>query len=231
MFSLAYVILPFSDTPLADAIRASLARFQRGLRGDIPDEWLAFADETDALRQAHETRFTFTDKGKHGLQVEGGHGVFWYVDTNKVRDEMRRHGRDSWDVRFADFMDLDTFVDHYGCDLECWRSGCCAASCRDRSYSCRDRPGRVGRVPEGLPGDAHARRVGRDLRRPNVRLPPPGPRPTGALAEGSRPRLAAVVLTVPCMAGWRVRWRPSTREKPVWGRARFRSILAYEPLL
>ena len=118
MFSLAYVILPFSDIPPANAIRASLARFQRGLRGDIPDEWLAFADETDALRQAHETRFTFTDKGKHGLQVEGGHVVFWYVDTDKVRDEMRQRGRESWSVRFADFMDLDTFFDQYGRDLE-----------------------------------------------------------------------------------------------------------------
>jgi hypothetical protein len=118
VFSLAYVILPFSDTPPADAIRASLARFQRGLRGDIPDEWLAFADETDALRQAHETRFTFTDKGKHGLQVEGGHAAFRHIDTGKVRDEMRRRGRDSWSVRFADFMDLDTFFGHYGRDLE-----------------------------------------------------------------------------------------------------------------
>ena len=33
MFSLAYVILPFSDIPPADAIRASLSRCQRGLRG------------------------------------------------------------------------------------------------------------------------------------------------------------------------------------------------------
>ena len=75
MFSLAHVILPFSDIPPADAIRASLSRFQSGLRGDVPDEWLAFADETDALRQAHETRFTFTGKGKHGLQIEGGHAA------------------------------------------------------------------------------------------------------------------------------------------------------------
>lgn len=118
MFSLAYVILPFSDIPPPDAIRASLARFQRGLRGDIPDEWLAFVDETDALRQAHETRFTFTDKGKHGLQVDGGHAAFWYIDTDKVRDEMRRRGQESWSVRFADLMGLDTFFDHYGRDLE-----------------------------------------------------------------------------------------------------------------
>ena len=118
MFSLAYVILPFCDVPPADAIRASLARFQRGLRGDIPNEWLAFADETDALRQAHETRITFTDKGKHGLQVEGDHVASWYIDTDKVRYEMRRRGQGSWSVRFADFMDLGAFFDHYGRDLE-----------------------------------------------------------------------------------------------------------------
>ena len=118
MFSLAYAILPFSDIPPADAIRASLSRFQRGLRGDIPDEWLAFADETSALRQAHETRFTFTDKGKHGFQVEGGHAAFWHVDTDKVRNAMRQRGQESWTVRFADLMDLGTFFGHYGRDLE-----------------------------------------------------------------------------------------------------------------
>ena len=118
MFSLAYAILPFSDVPPADAIRASLSRFQRGLRGDMPDEWLAFADETSALRQAHETRFTFTDKGKHGFQVEGGHAAFWHVDTDKVRNAMRQRGQESWTVRFADLMDLGTFFGHYGRDLE-----------------------------------------------------------------------------------------------------------------
>jgi hypothetical protein len=118
VFSLAYVILPFSDAPPADAIRASLSRFQRGLCGDVPDEWLAFADETDALLEAHETRFTFTDKGKFGLRVEGGDMAYWHVATDKVQDEMRQRGQTSWSVRFADGMDLDAFFDHYGRDLE-----------------------------------------------------------------------------------------------------------------
>ena len=51
MFSLAYVILPFADIVPADAIRASLARFQRGGRGEVPDGWLTFHDETQALRR------------------------------------------------------------------------------------------------------------------------------------------------------------------------------------
>ena len=97
---------PFSDLPPADAMRASMSRFQRGLRGDVPYEWLAFADETDALRQAHEARFAFTDKGKHGFQVESSHAAFWYVDTAKVRNDMRQRGQEDWNVRFADFMDL-----------------------------------------------------------------------------------------------------------------------------
>ena len=54
MFSLAYVLLPVSDTPPAEAIRSSLARFQRGRRGDLPEAWLAFHDETEELREEHE---------------------------------------------------------------------------------------------------------------------------------------------------------------------------------
>ena len=118
MFSLAYVMLPFSDVLPADAIRASLGRFQRGMRGDVPDDWLAFDDETETLRQAHETRWTFTDKGKYRLGIEGNHTVFWHVETDKVRAEMRQRGVERWAVRFADFMDLDTFFEQYGRDLE-----------------------------------------------------------------------------------------------------------------
>ena len=119
MFSLAYVILPFSDTPPGDAIRASLARFQSGLRGDVPDEWLGFDDETEAFREAHNARFTFTDKGKDGLGIGGGGNMaYWYVETDKVRKEMRQAGRETWTVRFADLMDLDTFFDQYARDLE-----------------------------------------------------------------------------------------------------------------
>ena len=56
MFAVAYVLLPFSDVAPADAIAASLAPFQRGGPGDVPDDWLAFHDETDTLRTAHEVR-------------------------------------------------------------------------------------------------------------------------------------------------------------------------------
>ena len=84
MFSLAYVILPFADTAPADAIRASLAPFQRAGRGEMPDEHLAFDDETASLRAAHEASFTFTDTGRHGLQVEGGVDAHWLLDSKKV---------------------------------------------------------------------------------------------------------------------------------------------------
>ena len=98
MFSLAYVILPFSDMSPAEAITASLARFQGGLRGDVPDEWLGFDNETEAFREAHETRFTFTDNGQQGFGIEGGQNVFWYVNTDTVRADMRARGQASWTV-------------------------------------------------------------------------------------------------------------------------------------
>ena len=118
MFSLAYVILPFTDTPPADAITASLARFQRGRRGDLPDDWVAFHDETEDLRSAHETRFTFTDLGKSGLLVEGDAEAFWQVNGASVRSEMRRRELQIWHVRFADTMDLDTFHNLFAKRLE-----------------------------------------------------------------------------------------------------------------
>jgi hypothetical protein len=114
MFALAYVILPFADTPPAEAIRAALARFQRGGPGDVPQDWLAFDDETDDLRAAHETRFTFTDNGKNGLSITGGSEASWYLDSQKLRDEMRHLGVQTWQVRFADAMDLATFLDRFG---------------------------------------------------------------------------------------------------------------------
>jgi hypothetical protein len=118
MFSIAYAILPFSDTPPADAITASLARFQRGRRGDLPDEWLAFHNETADLRSAHETRFTFTDHGKNGLGIAGGPDAFCHINAENVRSEMRRRGLQTWQVRFADTMDLDTFHSLFSTRLE-----------------------------------------------------------------------------------------------------------------
>lgn len=118
MFDIAHVILPFADTPPADAIRASLARFQRGGSGDVPDDWLAFHDETDELLEAHEAAFTFTRLESGGLQFEGGGYAYWHLDTAKVLDEMRHLGLHRWPVRFADTMDLDTFAIRFGQPLE-----------------------------------------------------------------------------------------------------------------
>ncbi len=117
MVSLAYVILPVTGTPPGDAIRASLAPFQRGGRGDLPETRLAFHDETDELRQAHEAHFTFIVLEKGGLQIEGGADVF-HLDMQQVRDEMKRLGLRRWPVRFADEMDLEAFVDRFGRRLE-----------------------------------------------------------------------------------------------------------------
>lgn len=117
MFSLAYVILPVSDLPPAEAIRASLAAFQRGTRGTLPESSLAFHDETDALREAHEAHLVFSEKGTGGMQIEG-HGDILHLDTQKVRNEMNRLGLRRWSVRFADEMDLDAFFERFGMWLE-----------------------------------------------------------------------------------------------------------------
>ena len=116
MFALAYVILPFSDTPPADAIRASLAPFQRGQRGDLPESWLSFDDETEALLELYEAQLTITTQGNGGTQIAGGPA--WYISVKKVLDEMRRLGLRSWSVRFADTMDIDEFYDRFSEGLE-----------------------------------------------------------------------------------------------------------------
>jgi hypothetical protein len=116
MFALAYVILPFSDTLPTDAIRASLAPFQRGQRGDLPEGWLSFHDETEALLEDYEAQLTITTQGNGGMRIEGG--PTWYVSTKKVLDEMRRRGLQSWSVRFADTMDIDEFYDRFSEGLD-----------------------------------------------------------------------------------------------------------------
>jgi hypothetical protein len=116
MFALAYVILPFSDTPPAEAIRASLAPFQRGQRGDLPESWLSFADETEALLEAYEAQLTITTQGTGGMRIEGGPA--WHISTHKVRDEMQRLGLRRWSVRFADTMDINEFYDRFSKGLE-----------------------------------------------------------------------------------------------------------------
>jgi hypothetical protein len=119
MFSIAYVILPFSDTPPADAVRASLARFRRGQRGRLPESWLTFHDETDEFRQVYEAHHIFTEQDKGGLRIEGNIiASSWFIDTGSVCSEMRRSGLQQWNVRFADTMDLDEFYERFGRKLE-----------------------------------------------------------------------------------------------------------------
>ena len=117
MFSLAYVILPFSEAAPADAITRSLARFRRGERGDVPDEWLRFADKTAEVRAAHETRFTFTRGQGRSLGTEGG--VNWLLDLSPILDEMERRGTERWQVRFADLEpDIARFATRFVRPLE-----------------------------------------------------------------------------------------------------------------
>jgi hypothetical protein len=114
VFSLAYVMLPFSDIAPAEAIRASLARFQRGRPGEVPDDWIGFDDDTEGVRHAHEAQFTFVHRDDSGPQMRGDFDAFWYIDSDRVGAEMRRQGIQRWSVRFADLMDLDTFFDRFG---------------------------------------------------------------------------------------------------------------------
>ena len=116
MFAVAYVILPFSDIPPAETIGTSLARFQRGQRGELPEKWLAFDDETEALRRVYEAHLTFIEKGTGGLQIKGDEDVSWYIDIVKVKKEMRRLAQRHWSVRFADTM--EEFFNRFSRDLE-----------------------------------------------------------------------------------------------------------------
>jgi hypothetical protein len=61
MFGIVHVLLPVSDRSPAEAIRASLAPFQRGGRGDLPDGCLTFHDETEHVRALHTASRVFTD--------------------------------------------------------------------------------------------------------------------------------------------------------------------------
>ncbi|WP_046863081.1 hypothetical protein [Microvirga massiliensis] len=120
MFSVCYVILPFSETAPAEAIRSSLAPFQRGGRDELPADRLAFQDETDWVIRLHEGRFVFTASGRGGLRIEGGdHGWIGPLDIRAVRAEMARRGLTRWEVRFADVEpNLDGFFDRFVRDLE-----------------------------------------------------------------------------------------------------------------
>lgn len=118
MFSLAYVVLPFSGVAPAEAFRASLARFQVGSRGDVPEAWLSFDDQTEELRHSLQTRFIFTDAQPGGLRIEGDGNAAWFVDGRAVQDDMRRRGVTRWEARFADLMDLDAFAARFAHRVE-----------------------------------------------------------------------------------------------------------------
>ena len=117
MFGIVHVLLPVSDRSPAEAIRASLAPFERGGRGDVPDEWLTFHDEAEHVRALHAASWVFTDQGRGGLRIEGGE--HWNLDFRAIRAEMARRGLRRWAVRFAETEpDLETFVDRYVENLE-----------------------------------------------------------------------------------------------------------------
>ncbi|TXN03744.1 hypothetical protein FV222_08225 [Methylobacterium sp. WL103] len=117
MFASVYVILPVSDLAPAEAIRASLAPFQRGGKGDVPDDWLAFHDETAEVRTIHLTEFIFTREEGRGTRIEGE--PHWHLDIGAINDEMARRGLQRWQVRFTDFEpDLDAFVKAYVRDMD-----------------------------------------------------------------------------------------------------------------
>lgn len=110
MFGLAYVLLPFNETPPSEAIASALARFRRGRRGDVPDEWLRFHDETAYIREMHEARYSFARDER--LKISGGES--WYLDSAAVLAEMERRGKDEWTVCFAQVEpDLGRFVERF----------------------------------------------------------------------------------------------------------------------
>lgn len=116
MFSIAYVVLPFSSCDPADAIASSLARFQRGSRGDIPEDWLQFHDETAGITAAHQAKYIFT-RTPNGLQTEGGD--IWDLNMEAVSSEMDRRGVERWQVSFSEVEpDLGRFADRFARKLD-----------------------------------------------------------------------------------------------------------------
>jgi len=92
MFALGYVILPFSATLPADAIRASLARFQRGQRGDLPESWLSFEDETEAFLEDYRAKTALNRKILDHLLHGRGDGHHLRGDGHKDRHRQRSQG-------------------------------------------------------------------------------------------------------------------------------------------
>jgi len=117
VFSVVYVILPIAKHSPAEAIRASLAPFQRGTRRDLPDGCLAFHDETDDVDRLHQAEFVFIEETSGGVRVQGGDA--WHLNIEAVRAEMRSRGARHWAVRFEDVEpDLGRFFDRFVSGLE-----------------------------------------------------------------------------------------------------------------
>ena len=90
MFSIVHVLLPVSGRSPAEAIRASLAPFERGGRGDVPEDWLSFDDETEHVRALHTTSWVFTDEGTGGMRIEGGEP--WHLNLRVIEARWRSGG-------------------------------------------------------------------------------------------------------------------------------------------
>ena len=111
MFSLAYVLLPFSDTPPAEAIATSLSRYQGGRRGDVPDDWLRFDDETAELRNLFNERLDCTLKAQLSIH-DSQHS--WHLNAQALADEMRERGLSEWHVRISDIEpNFENFVERF----------------------------------------------------------------------------------------------------------------------
>lgn len=58
-----------------------MALFERGGRGDVPDNWLTFHDETDHVKDLHATPFVFTKEEGGGTRIEGTTDVYHLTST------------------------------------------------------------------------------------------------------------------------------------------------------
>ena len=106
-----------SDIAPAKAIRDSLAPFERGGKGDLPEAWLTFHDETEHVKELHEAEFLFTREDGGGMRVEGGDVT--YLDVKAIGEEMAERDVRRWAVRFADLEpDLTLFAGRFVRDLE-----------------------------------------------------------------------------------------------------------------
>ena len=122
VFSYVYVILPVTAVPPAEAIRTSLAPFQRGTEKELGRDMVAFRDETNVVEDLYAAELEFSRSEGGGLQILGlqiGGVDCGYLDTDAIREEMARRSVDRWRVRLADLApNLDAFFDRFVRTLE-----------------------------------------------------------------------------------------------------------------